>query len=228
MSFELKNTVPWGRNLAEYIKIFNLKEANLESKIISFGDGPASFNAEMTKLEKSVISIDPIYQFSTGELKQRIKETKDIVLEQTKNNFDKFIWKNIKDVSHLEQIRMEAMANFLDDFEIGKLQNRYQYHELPNRTKFDESTFDLGLSSHFLILYSQLGLDFHIQSIIEMLRICKEVRIFPLLNLNAEKSEVLEDIINYFSNEFEVAIKNSNYEFQRNGNEMLVIKKNNA
>jgi hypothetical protein len=225
MSFELKSIVPWGRNLMEYTKIFNLSENELSTKIISFGDGPASFNTEMTKLGKSVISIDPIYQFSIGELKQRIEETKDIVLEQTKNNFDKFVWKDIRDIDHLEMIRMEAMANFLKDFEIGKTQNRYQYHALPNKTKFKESTFDLGLSSHFLILYSQLGLDFHIQSISEMLRICKEVRIFPLLNLNAEQSEVLVDVMNYFCDKFEVEIRSSNYEFQKNGNKVLVIKK---
>jgi hypothetical protein len=225
LTFELNRVVPWGRNLAEYTKIFDLTDNELNSKIISFGDGPASFNAEMTQLNNTVISIDPIYQFSKNELSDRIKETKDIVLEQTKNNFEKFVWKNIRDIGHLEEIRMTAMYNFLDDFEIGKLQNRYQYHELPNKTKFDESTFDLGLSSHFLILYSQLGLEFHIQSITEMLRICKEVRIFPILNLNAEKSEVLDDIINFFSDEFEVQIKSSNYEFQKNGNQMLVIKK---
>lgn len=224
MSFELKNTVPWGRNLEEYTKIFNLSKADLESKIISFGDGPASFNSEMTKLNKTVISIDPIYQFAKDELLDRINETKDIVLEQTKNNFDKFVWKDIRDIGHLEEIRMEAMANFLEDFEIGKSQDRYQYHALPNKTKFKESSFDLGLSSHFLILYSQLGLDFHIQSITEMLRICKEVRIFPLLNLNAEQSEVLVDIMNYFCDKFEVEIKSSNYEFQKNGNKMLVLK----
>lgn len=224
MSFELKNTVPWGRNLEEYTKIFNLSIADLESKIISFGDGPASFNAEMTKLNKTIISIDPIYQFSKDDLLNRINETKDIILEQTKNNFEKFVWNDIRDIVHLEEIRMEAMANFLEDYEIGKSQNRYQYHSLPNKTKFKESNFDLGLSSHFLILYSQLGLDFHIQSITEMLRICKEVRIFPLLNLNAEQSEVLVDIMNYFCVKFDVEIKSSNYEFQKNGNKMLVLK----
>jgi hypothetical protein len=225
MAFELKNVVPWGRSLEEYIKIFKLTDSDLNSRIISFGDGPASFNSEMTKLDKMVVSLDPIYQFTKAELKQRIDETKEIVIEQTRLNQGNFVWKNIKNIDELKQIRMRAMTNFINDFEIGKEQQRYFYHELPTPTKYNPEEFDLGLSSHFLILYSQLGLDFHIQSISEMLRICKEIRIFPILNLNATKSEVLNDIILHFNSDFIVTIELSDYEFQKNGNEMLVIKR---
>jgi hypothetical protein len=225
MAFELKSVVPWGRSLAEYTKIFKLTDSDLNSKIISFGDGPASFNSEMTKLDKMVVSLDPIYQFTKAELKQRIDETKETVIKQTRMNQENLVWKNIKNVDELELIRMRAMANFIDDFEIGKEQQRYIYHELPTPTKYEALEFDLGLSSHFLILYSQLGLDFHIQSISEMLRICKEIRIFPILNLNATKSEVLDAIIAHFNSDFIVTIESSDYEFQKNGNEMLVIKR---
>jgi hypothetical protein len=224
MAFELKSVVPWGRSLEEYTEIFKLTDSDLNSRIISFGDGPASFNSEMTKLDKMVVSLDPIYQFTKAELKQRIDETKETVIEQTRMNQENFVWKNIKNVDELEQIRMRAMANFIDDFGIGKKQQRYIYHELPTPTKYEALEFDLGLSSHFLILYSQLGLDFHIQSISEMLRICKEIRIFPILNLNATKSEILEDIITHFDSDFIVTIESSDYEFQKNGNQMLVIK----
>lgn len=224
MAFELKNTVPWGRSLDEYTNLFCLTTTDLESKIISFGDGPASFNSEMNKLNKKVISIDPIYQFTKNEIAERIEETKEIVLQQTAENQSNFVWKNIKDLQHLEIIRTEAMSEFLNDFENGKANGRYEYHELPNITKFDNHEFDLGLSSHFLVLYSQLGVEFHIQSITEMLRICKEIRIFPLLNLDAEKSEVLQPIIDHFKQDYCVEIKPVAYEFQKTGNKMLVIK----
>lgn len=225
MTFELKKVVPWGRNLEEYTKIFKLTDSDLNNKIISFGDGPASFNSEMSQLGKKVVSLDPIYQFTKAELEQRIDETKETVMEQMRTNQDKFVWKNIKNVAELEKIRMGAMANFVNDFEFGKEQQRYVYHELPNSTKYEALEFDLGLSSHFLILYSQLGLDFHIKSITEMLRISKEIRIFPILNLNASKSEVLDDIIAHFKTDFDVKIETSDYEFQKNGNQMLVIKR---
>jgi len=225
MAFELKNVVPWGRNLEEYSRIFKLTDSDYKSRILSFGDGPASFNFEMTKLNRRVISLDPIYQFTKDELKQKIAETKDIIIEQTRTNLDNFVWTNIKSIQDLEQIRMDAMNNFIDDFELGKRQERYIYHELPNSTKYLDLSFDLGLSSHFLILYSQLGWNFHIKSISEMLRICKEIRIFPIINLNADKSEVLDGIIDYFQSDYMISIESVDYEFQKGGNQMLKIKR---
>jgi len=224
MAFELQQVVPWGRNLDEYTSMFNLSDLNVTTKIASFGDGPASFNAEMSMLNMNVVSFDPIYQFSKESLNKRFTETKEIVLEQTRANLSNFIWTNIHDIDHLAQIRIEAMTNFLDDFEIGKKQGRYISHELPAATNYSDLSFDLGLSSHFLFLYSQLGLEFHIRSITEMLRLCKEVRIFPLLNLNARKSEVLDGVIAHFSNGFLIDIVPVLYEFQKNGNEMLRIR----
>nr|MCU0325828.1 SAM-dependent methyltransferase [Spirosomataceae bacterium] len=218
-------TVPWGRNLDEYQSMFKLVDDDLNKKIISFGDGPAGFNSEMAKLNRRVISLDPIYQFTKDELTQRIAETKETILLQTQKNQDKFVWKSIKSIQELEQIRMNAMSNFIDDFELGKTQERYIYHELPNQTNFEDLSFELGLSSHFLILYSQLGLDFHIKSIAEMLRICKEIRIFPIVNLNAVKSEVLDGVIDFFQTDFIVSIDSVDYEFQKGGNQMLKIKR---
>lgn len=224
MAFELTNIVPWGRNFEEYTKMFSLANDDLDKRIISFGDGPASFNAEMTQLNKTVVSIDPIYQFSKEELKQRITETKEAVIEQTRLNYSNFTWKNIRDIDHLEETRMNAMAKFIDDFEQGKKERRYVPHELPEPAPFNTLEFGLGLSSHFLLLYSQLGVQFHIDTIKEMLRICSEIRVFPILNLNAGKSEVLPYILEYFNTKYLISIIDVDYEFQKNGNKMLVIK----
>lgn len=225
MAFELKKVVPWGRNLDEYSRIFKLTDSDFNKRIISFGDGPASFNFEMTKLKRRVVSLDPIYQFTKDDLIKRIEETKEVILAQMLASKDKFIWTNFKNIEDLKRIRMDAMAQFIDDFHYGKEQGRYIYHELPESTGYRDLSFDLGLSSHFLILYSQLGVDFHIKSITEMLRICQEIRIFPLLNLNAAKSEVLDSVIEYFEKDFIIEITRVDYEFQKNGNEMLIIKR---
>ncbi|NHE55777.1 SAM-dependent methyltransferase [Cyclobacterium plantarum] len=225
MAFELKNVVPWGRNLDEYKSMFNLTDAELNKKIISFGDGPASFNYSMFKFNKSVISIDPIYGFSVDELKRKIKETKDIVINQTRNNAENFVWTKIKNIQELETIRLSAMNLFLQDFESGKREGRYINHEMPDKTNFADSTFDLGLSSHFLILYAQLGLDFHLSAMTEMLRVAKEIRIFPILDLDAHKPALLAHLVEHFGKNFKVEIQRVDYEFQKNGNEMLRIKR---
>lgn len=223
MTFQLKNVVPWGRTLNEYKNMFNLTDEDINKNIVSFGDGPASFNTEMNELQKSVTSIDPIYQFSTSQIKLRIEETRTIVMQQVVKNKFNFSWSSIKNPKALEKMRLNAMSNFLLDFKTGKEQNRYIFHSLPQQTQFKDDTFELGLSSHFLVLYDNLGIEFHINSITEMLRICKEVRIFPLLNLNSEKSNVLDDIISFFESNYTISIEKVAYEFQKGGNKMMRI-----
>lgn len=224
-SFELTSVVPWGRTLEEYCSFFQLTEDDLRKNILSIGDGPASFNSQMHQKGNRVLSLDPIYGFTAEQLQDRIEETRSEIMIQVRKNAEKFIWTTIKNPDALEHIRLEAMREFLSDFAAGKVENRYVAHEMPAAIGHTDNSFDLGLSSHFLILYPKLGLEFHIQSITEMLRLCKEVRIFPLLNLNAEKSEVLDAIIEYFSKDYTVEIKEVAYEFQKNGNQLLSIKK---
>lgn len=221
MAYKLSSVVPWGRNKQEYIKMFKLSDQDIKKKIASFGDGPASFNSES---KGNVTSFDPLYQFSKKQISNRINETRDIVIKQTKENISNFIWKNIKSIKELEEIRMNAMNMFLKDFENGKDEGRYIPHELPNKTDIEDGYYDIALSSHFLILYSQLGLDFHIKSIDEMLRIAKEVRIFPILDLDAKESNLLSSLIDNYKEKFIVSIEETTYEFQKGGNKMLMIK----
>ena len=50
MSVRLDHIVPWGRSLDEYRLMFNLTESELGSTILGCGDGPASFNAEIIRV----------------------------------------------------------------------------------------------------------------------------------------------------------------------------------
>ena len=60
MAFELDGVVPWGRRLCEYRDMFDLSDEDILSKrIMSVGDGPASVNAEATRLGGRVLSVDP-------------------------------------------------------------------------------------------------------------------------------------------------------------------------
>jgi hypothetical protein len=67
---KLNEVVPWGRTLQEYKLMFALSDTDLNKKILGCGDGPASFNTEMTELGYSVVSIDPIYEFSVDQILQ--------------------------------------------------------------------------------------------------------------------------------------------------------------
>lgn len=225
MPINYKTIVPWGRSFTEYTKMFKLTKDELNLKILGCADGPASFNAEMHKLGKKVISVDPIYQFSAEQIQKRIAETYEEVLRQTRENQDKFIWQNFKSVEELGTIRLKSMQTFLADFELGKAEARYLFAELPT-LQFQDKTFDLALSSHFLFLYSDhLSLEFHLAAVQEMLRVAKEVRIFPLFDLNAQKSLYVEEIKKIFRQQnFLVEEVEVDYEFQKGANRMLTLK----
>ena len=223
---KLQNIVPWGRTLGEYQDMFLLTEENLQQKILGCGDGPASFNVEVKALGGEVVSIDPTYQFRKDELEKRIAEVADEVIDQVQKNQDAFVWKNIKDVDELYTTRMGAMRAFLEDYEEGKKQKRYQFQMLPELS-FSSNQFDLALSSHFLFLYSEhLDYEFHLKSILEMLRVAKEVRIFPLMTLKNEKSPYVEKVIKELEVlGYETQIVKTDYEFQRGADEMLKVVK---
>ncbi len=97
--------------------------------------------------------------------------------------------------------------------------------ELPD-LPFEKKEFKLALCSHFLFLYSeQYSLVFHIQSITELSRVAKEVRIFPLLELGGIQSRHLDQVIENLNHSgFKADIKKVDYEFQKGGNEMLCIR----
>jgi hypothetical protein len=220
---KLNEVVPWGRTLAEYKLMFNLSGTDLNTKIIGCGDGPASFNTEMTELGYSVVSIDPIYQFTAEQIQQRVQETYEPVISQVKQNPNRYNWHYFRDADGLGNARLAAMEKFLLDYEIGQTAGRYIQQSLP-KLEFADNQFDLCLCSHLLFLYSeQLSLEFHIASIQELLRVSTEVRIFPLLQLNCETSPYVEQVVQFFNQDFNVQIQSVGYEFQKGGDKMLKI-----
>lgn len=225
MAFKLSGVVPWGRNFEEYRLMFRLTDDDLKKRIAGFGDGPACFNRELTERGGSVISFDPIYQFTKDDIEKQIEEVRVEVMEQTRQNRDNYVWTKIKSLDELEDLRMSAMKRFLEDYDSGKAEGRYVYHKLPDRLPYEDDHFDIGLSSHFLLMYTALGYDFHIAAMSEMLRVCKEIRIFPIVDLDANKTGLIGSVIAHFRENYRVEIVDTDYEFQKGDNKMLIIGK---
>lgn len=204
--------------------MFALSESDLQQNILGVGDGPASFNATATARGASVISIDPIYAFSTEEIRQRFYEVVDGVIEQVKATPNDWVWSYHTSPENLRENRIEALENFLADHDRGREEGRYRVEELP-KLSFADNTFDLALCSHFLFLYSDhFDYSFHLDSVLEMLRVSSEVRIFPLLTLGLQRSPYLDRIIAELETRgYRVTIERSDYEFQKGGNDMLKI-----
>ncbi len=224
MAFTLKEIVPWGRSFFEYQKMFALTESDLKEKILGCADGPASFNAGLTAKGGEIVSIDPLYRFSQEGIRERIDQVFGTVLEETRKNAHEFIWTSISSVDHLGEIRREAMEAFLEDYPRGVEEGRYLDNSLPE-LPFNSGEFGLAVCSHYLFLYSpHLSLDFHLQSIRELCRVARKVRIFPLLELGAIPSRHLESVIDCLTREeYRVAVEAVPYEFQRGGNRMMCI-----
>jgi len=224
MSIKYENIVPWGRSYEEYVRMLDLNSDDLKKRILSCGDGPASFNSGMKKNGYKVTSIDPIYQFSKEQIETKIKEKSKDVMLQTKNNADRFIWTHFHGIEELFKVRMNAMSEFLDDYSSGKSEKRYIFAELP-ALPFKDKSFDLVLCAHLLFFYSEnLSLEFHISSILEMIRLGNEIRIFPIVDLNANLSRYLNPVKEFVDSlGWSFKEEKVNYEFQKNGNKMLKI-----
>ncbi len=222
MSFNLENVVPWGRSFDEYVAMFALDRDDLRKRILGCSDGPASFNATLANLGGSVVSVDPVYRFTAEEIAGRIDETYDIVMEQARQNADEFVWTRIRSLEELGQVRMSAMRGFLADYPQGKSEGRYLHAELP-KLPFSDGRFDLALCSHFLFLYSEhFDRAFHLQSLRELCRVAREVRVFPIVELGSIRSRHIDTVVSELSAEgYQVSVERVDYEFQRGGNEML-------
>jgi hypothetical protein len=224
MAFKYEEAVPWGRSFNEYQRMFDLSKEDLDRKILGCADGPASFNAEMFRQGHRVVSCDPLYQFSRDQIKSRIDAICDQVIGQTKLSKEKFNWNLIASPDELGRIRLEAMTDFLADFEQGKQDGRYVVAQLPE-LPFEPQSFDMALCSHFLFLYSEsFSFDFHMRAFDELCRVACEVRVFPLLTYNAEACPLVDPIVDHLKKAgHEVSIERVPYEFQRNGNMAMRI-----
>ena len=205
--------------------MFSLEESDLALSTLGCADGPASVNAELHQQEKNYVSLDPIYQFSAKQIEKRIEETALVIAEQLEENRTDYLWGYYESPQRLVQIRRMAMDVFLADFAQQRSAGRYITGALPN-LPFGDRAFELALCSHCLFSYSaQLDEDFHCQAILEMTRVAREVRIFPLLEINGERSRHLDGVLNFLKGKnLSWEIVSVDYEFQTDGNQLLILK----
>jgi hypothetical protein len=223
---QLEQIVPFGRSLTEYIHMFDLTADELKLRLLGVGDGPASFNAELTSIGGCVVSVDPLYRFPSIEIRRRFDAVVDDIMTQVAANQADYVWSHHASPSALRASRIATMHIFSDDYECARSErlSRYVDAELP-ALPFADASFDLAVCSHLLFLYSEhLDGGFHVRALREMLRVAHEVRVFPLLDLKLAKSVHLPRVFDELSAEgYKVSVQKVQYEMQRGGNEMLRI-----
>jgi hypothetical protein len=220
----INSAYPWGRSFDEYRRMFRLTDEDLRGRLLGCADGPASFNAEMHRLGRRVVSCDPLYRYGAEEIRARINAVCPELVETAGRERHRFVWDVIRSPRELGRVRMAAMREFLDDYEAGRRAGRYVTAALPE-LPFADGSFDLALCSHFLFLYSdELPLDYHRRSVLELCRVAGEVRIFPLLDMKGRPSGHVRPVLEALKGlGMEARVERVPYEFQKGGNEMLRV-----
>ena len=225
--FKLEQALPWGRNRQEYQAFFDLAELAPGTRILDVAGGPSSFTAEMTRLGHHVVAADPLYRFSKQEIAGRMETARRVMLDGLEAAHGRFVWRDYGDIAGLEATRLAAMKLFLEDYEAGRAAGRYLDAALP-ALPFEDGAFDLALSSHFLLLYSaRFDLAFHQAAVSALCRVAGELRIFPLLDIEGARSRHLAPLLAWLADEgFDAEVRPVAHEFQKGGNQMLVVKSN--
>jgi hypothetical protein len=225
MSVKLDRVAPWGRSFDEYRLMFQLTEGDLRGTILGCGDGPASFNAEATAKGCPVVSCDPIYTLAGEQIRTAFEKSAGPIMSGVKAHPQNYVWSYHASPDELLIHRRAALEAFLLDYESGRRQGRYVVAALPT-LPFRDGQFDLAVCSHLLFLYSDLlGSDFHVASMTELCRVAREVRIFPLLDLECETSKHVAGVtaqLEHLGMTVEIVV--GPYQRQRNGNQMMRIR----
>lgn len=209
-----------GFSLSDYQKMFALEQDQLNMSILDCRGGASAFAAQMHKLGKKVIASDPIYAHNQAELEALVEKSQKNIKQALESQSSQDKLKTPQINAFLDEHQQYAKL-FLEDFKTGKQDGRYVAQTLP-KLSFKDEAFDLALVCHFLFTYSELDVDFHLQSIQELLRVANEVRIFPLVTHTGELSPIVGEVVAQAQlNNFGAELKEVDYHLQAKGNAML-------
>ncbi|BCJ86331.1 class I SAM-dependent methyltransferase [Effusibacillus dendaii] len=196
--YEQDGVAMTSRSFREYQSMFALQENVLKSgPILDVAAGASSFTAEANLLGLQSYAVDPLYHLTAEQMHQHGRkeiEESTAKLEKIAHRYD---WSFYGDLATHRQNREDSLERFISDYKTGR-GSRYKIGSLP-RLPFAGNSFSLVLCNHFLFLYQeQFDYDFHLQSVRELIRVCRtggEVRIYPLVTLRREPYLHLQRLI---------------------------------
>ncbi|MDH4127883.1 MAG: class I SAM-dependent methyltransferase [Spirochaetota bacterium] len=225
-NIQLDRIAFYGRTLTEYLKFFNLNLNELNAKsILDCNSGASSFVAEAHRKGINVIGCDPLYGHSVDYIIKQGYSDIDHVIEKVSPKINLFNWSFYKSLETLKEYRTNALKGLINDYVNGTMDNRYINAKLPV-LPFADHSFNLVLSGHFLFVYSdRLDYDFHLRSILELLRVSKEeVRIYPLVGLDTNIYTHMDKLLSNLANKgIKVDIMPVDFEFQWGANQILCL-----
>jgi hypothetical protein len=209
------------RSFAEYRAMFALADSDLSGSVLDCPGGASSFTASANRAGASVIAADPVYARPRPALAALAVAEVERGSAHTEAGADRYVWDFYGDPGGHARVRRTSAEAFSRDLIAHPA--RYVPASLP-RLPFPDGQFDLVLSSHFLFTYAdRLDLEFHRAALRELHRVARrEVRVFPLLEQGGRPvPALLSGLLAALG--IPHRIQRVDYEFQRGGNEMLVL-----
>lgn len=222
MSLQLEDFLITGRTFEEYLAFFDLDVADLSAKrVLDCPSGASSFVAEAKKLQIDAKGCDKLYEYPIEDICTQGEKSIEIIYKDTswmqRHNFAFY-----NSIENHRNFRESALKFFCEDYNAQD----YSFALLPH-LPYENKSFDLLLSSHLLFVYDErLDLEFHINAIEEMLRVAKEVRIFPLVdyrNSHVAEERNFSPLVYEVLQHFPAEILEVEFEFQRGANHMMRI-----
>jgi SAM-dependent methyltransferase len=210
------------RSLAEYRAMFALTDEHLAGTVLDCPGGAASFAAEVNSAGGHVTACDPLYDsppekiraVATGDLRRAYRYHRD--------HPDEYAWSFFPDAAHYLESRTASIELFAAHH--VRAPECYVPASLP-KLPFPDRAFDVALCSHLLFSYAdRLDRKFHLESILELVRVAGEVRVFPLVPIGMRTNPDLGPVrAELAAAGLATTVVRADYEFQLGGNEFMRI-----
>lgn len=191
----MRKRVLWGHHVSEYKEMFDLSDASLQANLLEYGCGASAVNTELHQEGTSMISVDPLFALSKPEIVQKVMHGFDERADQVLADQAQF---NVESYGGMEAFlatRRAGMEAFFADYNAGVAEGRYQAL-VDGPLPFENFSFDLALSSHYLFANAaDDAVAYHLETIEELARVAKEVRIFPLIERSGTPSALVGPVL---------------------------------
>jgi hypothetical protein len=228
--FHLERIAFYGRTLSEYLKMFGIeKVASLKKykSILDCPSGASSFVAEAAnKYGIKALGCDPLFDNDVDTLAKQGRIDIEYVIQRVAHSPSLYKWDFYSSIDELRKYRKLSLRQFIANYPVGITGKKYYIKaELP-KLPFNDKSFELVLSGHFLFTYShKFDFAFILSSILELIRVSsKEVRIYPLQKSSLQPYEHMRDLLYALGKHgIRYHYVPVSFEFQRGSNKMLCL-----
>ena len=211
------------RSFAEYQAFFALTANDLTRTVLDCSAGASGFAAVANARGGRVTAVDPAYGEGIASLAAVAGTSTATGGAIVDRHEDRFTWDWYGTRERRDELRRGALAAFLDD--LRERPTTYVAGALPD-LPFAGGAFDLALCSHLLFTWSDVFDEaWHEVALVEMLRVAREVRVFPLVvQSTGDPVPFLPSVLDRLrASGYRAEVVDVPYEFQRGGRRMLRV-----